>query len=178
MRGRVPKWLIQVIGGLSDGKDWLVDKYRGLPSPIRASGWLVFQAVLFKLQPKFWHGLVAVVELMAHFRALNVRTHLLLLVVLLLVGHAAFVVPKLNSLHTIVKNMDNSSPDAGEAVADGGTKAKQRRDDELSPSGAGAISGAIAGVAFGLVLGPPWIIGLAVLGAMVGDEWEQRVLDD
>lgn len=177
MRG-VPEWFEQVIGGLRDGKDWLIGEYRGLPAPIRAGGWLVFQAVLFKLQPKFWHGLVAVVELLDHFRALDVRTHLLLLVVLLLVGHAAFVVPKLNSLHTIVKNMDNSSNGAGEAVADGGTNAERQLDDELSPSGAGAISGAIAGVAFGLVLGPPWIIGLAVLGAMVGDEWEQRVLDD
>ncbi|WP_135826517.1 hypothetical protein [Halorussus ruber] len=73
--------------------------------------------------------------------------------------------------------MEPSGRGTESTVADGGTPAKPRDEDELSPSGAGAISGAIAGGALGLAWGPAGVIGLAVLGAMVGDEWEQRVLE-
>lgn len=177
MRGRTPEWLSQVVDGLGDGKTWLVATYRGLPAPIRAGGWLLLQAILFKLQPELWNGFRTVAEMVGAVTALHVRTQLLLVVLLLLSGHAAFVVPKLNSLHDVVENMDSSTRGAGETVADGGSPANRRSDDDLSPSGAGAISGAVAGGAVGILWGPATIIGLAVLGAMIGDEWEQRVLD-
>ena len=35
---RVPEWLEQVVGGLSDGKDWLVNELQTLPILLRAIG--------------------------------------------------------------------------------------------------------------------------------------------
>lgn len=137
MRRRIPEWLLQVGGGLNDGKTWLVGSYRTLPAPVRAGTWLAFQAILFKLQPELWRGFVAVAGAVGTLMQLDVRTQLLLVVLLLLSGHAAFVVPKLNSLHEIVENMDSNTGRASETVTDGGSPAERRSDGELSPSGAG-----------------------------------------
>jgi len=177
MRGRIPEWLLQIVGGLSDGKTWVIGRYRELPALIRASTWLAFQLVLFKLQPVLWRGFVTVTGTVGTLVELDIRTQLLLVVILFLSGHAAFVVPTLNSLHEIVENMDSNARRASETATDGGSPAERRSDGELSPSGAGAISGAVAGGAVGILWGPATIIGLAVLGAMIGDEWEQRVLN-
>lgn len=177
MRERVPEWLAKVVGGLGDGKDWLLRELRSLPMVVRAGGWLAFQGVLFKIQPQLWYALVEIAGVVGEVAGLERRTQLLLLVLCLLSGLTAFVVPKLNSLHSIVESMETSGRETETTVADGGSPAKRREKDELSPSGAGAISGAIAGGALGFPWGPAGVIGLAVLGAMVGDEWEQRILD-
>ncbi|WP_276280925.1 hypothetical protein [Halorussus caseinilyticus] len=41
MRGRVLRWVAQVVGEPSDGKDWLVRKWRTLPILVRLGGWAV-----------------------------------------------------------------------------------------------------------------------------------------
>lgn len=174
---RVPEWFEQVAGGLSDGKDWVAREFRELPLVFRASGWVVLQAFLFKVQPYFWDGLVEIAEVIVGLTELTVRTQLLLAVLLLLSSHIVFVIPKLNRLHNIVTNMDSDSKQSAEPLADGGPPTRHQGNDELSPSGAGAVVGVVAGGAVGTLWGPATIIGLAVLGAMVGDEWEQRVLN-
>lgn len=77
----VPGWIKQVLRGLSDGKDWLLDAFQALPLLVRVSGWVVFQAVLFKVQPWLWRGLTTLYTTAGTFGASATRTQLLLLIV-------------------------------------------------------------------------------------------------
>lgn len=177
MRERVPEWLMQVVRGLGNGMDWFVRELRSLPPLVRLGGWVAFQAVLFKVQPQLWHGLVMMARFAGGLTTLNARTHLLIVVLLFLAGQTALVVSKLNKLQMIVQNMDASVREETEQMTDGGSRTEWVQEDEVSPSGVGAVCGAVAGGAVGIAWGPAGVIGLAVLGAMVGDEWEQRVLE-
>ena len=177
MRERVPEWLTQVVRGLGNGLNWFVRELRSLPPLVRLGGWVAFQAVLFKVQPQLWHGLVTIARFAGGIATLNVRTRLLIVVLLFLAGQTALVVSKLNRLRILVKNMNAPIREETEPMTDGGSRTEWVQEDETSPSGVGAVCGAVAGGAVGIAWGPAGVIGLAVLGAMVGDEWEQRVLE-
>ncbi|USZ69147.1 hypothetical protein NGM10_05260 [Halorussus salilacus] len=177
MRERTPEWLTQIRRGLRDGKNWFVQELRSLPPLVRLGGWAVFQAVLFKIQPQLWHGLTTIARFVGGLTTLHVRTRLLSIVLLFLAGQTALVVSKLNKLRMIVKNMEGSIREETGPVTDGGSRTELVREEESGPSGVGAVCGAVAGGALGIAWGPAGVIGLAILGAMVGDEWEQRVLE-
>lgn len=77
--------------------------------------------------------------------------------------------------HGIVVNLVNSAErgSPNDAVADGGVRA-ERDESEQKPntSGFGAVLGILSGAAFGSIFGPAGTIGVAVLGAILGDEYE------
>ncbi|WP_132056977.1 hypothetical protein [Halorussus amylolyticus] len=71
--------------------------------------------------------------------------------------------------------MTNPAKQSPEPIADGGSNVDWD-DVDGGTSGIGGVGGAFAGAAFGSVFGPAGTIGFAVLGAMLGDEYEKREL--
>ena len=173
MRERVPDWLIQVARGISAGKNWFFGKLQDTPLFVRIGGWFLFQAILFKVQPRLWRGLVSVIETIRQVQGFAFRTQLLFVIIGLLIGQSVTVILKLMSVEDVVKSMTDSAENSPEAIADGGTSVNWD-DVDRGTSGIGGVGGAFAGAAFGSVFGPAGTIGFAVLGAILGDEYERR----
>lgn len=175
MRG-IPEWFEQVARGLGDGTDWLVREVQTLPLLVRISGWLIFQAILFKAQPWLWRGLVAASDTVGTFGTLELQTKLLLVVVALLPIQTVVLSYNFKSQELVVNIVKR--PDAStskDAVADGGESSEDtRKRGSTSTSGFGAVLGLLSGAALGSLFGPAGTIGVAVLGAMLGDEYERR----
>ena len=173
---RVPEWLEQVVGGLRDGKDWFVRELQTLPILVRAIGWLVFQAILFKVQPWIWRSLMFLFGFVGTVGTLPLQTQLLLFVIALLPMQTAVLSYRLNNPEGIVVIMENTESDStGGAVTDGGTPPdRNEKERQLNTSGFGAVLGLLSGAALGSIFGPAGAIGVAVLGAMLGDEYERR----
>lgn len=176
MRGRGPEWLTNVVGGLGDGTEWLARRIQNLPIVVRLGGWAVFQAVLFKIQPQLWRGLVTVTTTLGRFEGLRLEIQLLFLVITLLPIQTAVLVFTFKNpeiVINIVNSTERDSPDS--TVADGGIRMERDDSEENSgTSGLGAALGVISGAAFGSLFGPAGTIGVAVLGAILGDEYERR----
>lgn len=175
MRERVPDWVTQLARGIGAGKDWILGKLQKAPLLVRIGGWILFQAVLFKVQPHLWRGLVSIVEAISEVQSFAFRTQLLFVILGLLIGQTVTVILKLMSVEDVVKSMTDSAENPPEAIADGGTTVSWD-DVDGGTSGIGGVGGAFAGAAFGSVFGPAGTIGFAVLGAMLGDEYEKREL--
>jgi hypothetical protein len=175
---RVPEWFEQVVGGLSDGKDWVVRRIRSLPTPVRATGWLTFQALLFKIQPHLWHGLLRVVRFVTGLLELKLHVQLLLGVIALLAVQTALAENRFKRLRRVVESMEKLNNESKPAVADGGPEIEvEQKADNWNSARVYAACGAVAGGAIGVGWGPAGVIGLSVLGAMVGDEVAQRTLE-
>jgi hypothetical protein len=176
---RIPEWLEQIADGLRDGTDWFVREIRTPPTPVRVIGWLGFQALLFKLQPQLWHLLIEVVQFVASVSAMELHVQLLLVVITILVGQTLLVENRFKLVRKIVENMDNSAPEAGTVASDGGTNVEiETRTGDRRRWWICVVCGAITGGEIGLFWGPAGVIGLAVLGAMLGDEWVRRTRDE
>lgn len=180
MRWILPKWLKQIVGGLSDGAEWSIRRLQELPIVVRLGGWAIFQAVLFKVQPQLWRGLVTLTATLERFETLGVEIQLLLLAIALVPIQTAVIVFTLKDpeiVVSIVSSTDRNSLDS--AVADGGIRTEHDENDRKPiTSGFGAILGVISGAAFGSIFGPAGTIGVAVLGAILGDEYERRKRED
>ena len=174
---RVPDWLIQVTGGLNEGRKWVARKLEGLSRPLRYTGWVVFQGILFRIQPHIWYALLDVVEFITEIVTLPIHVQLLLVVVALLVAQTALTENRFNRTWRIVENMDESPIDST-AVTDGGqqdgvgTGAYKRSSWRIYVVCSATIGGII-----GVNLGPAGVIGFAVLGAMLGDDWARTTLE-
>lgn len=60
-------------------------------------------------------------------------------------------------------------------IADGGTTSEEKQNEPRpDTTGFGAVLGLLSGVALGSVFGLAGAIGVAALGAMLGDEYERR----
>ena len=104
------------------------------------------------------------------------QTQLLLFVIALLPMQTAVLSYRLNNPEGVVVIMENTENDSpGGAVTDGGTT-PDGNEEERQPntSGFGAVLGLLSGAAIGSIFGPAGAIGVAVLGAMLGDEYERR----
>lgn len=103
---------------------------------------------------------------------------LLLIVIALLVGQTALTEERFNRTWKIVDDMDDSCCGA-KAATDGGQKKELKIDAYRRSSWRiYVVCCAIIGGILGIAGGPAGVIGLAVLGAMLGDEWAKRTLYD
>lgn len=178
MHERVPKWLEQVTSGLGDGKDWIVRKWKDLSVLPRFGLWLCFQAVMAKVQLWLWHSLLDVVDLAVRLLVLPLHVQLLLIVIAFLTAQTFLTESRFNRTWEIVENMDESHGRKS-TVTDGGSKNELKVESyKRSSWRVYVICCAILGGIVGVALGPTWVIGLTVLGAMVGDEWARRTLAD
>jgi hypothetical protein len=175
----VPDWLMQVAGGLKDGGEWFVQKVRGKPTVLRYSWWVVLQAILFKIQPYLWQVLLDVVEFVTGVFELRLNVQLLLLVLLFLSRQTALSENRFKRYRKVVESMDNSLERVDGTATDGGVEIRREHDpDDRRLWRVYVVCGAIAGGAIGVGWGPAGTIGLAVLGAMIGHDWAQRVLEE
>ena len=176
---RVPQWLEQIASGLSNGKNRIVRRVRRLPTPVRATGWLTFQALLFKIQPHLWHGLVGVVQFVTRLAELQLHVQLLLVVLAFLAVQTALAENRFKQLRVVVESMEELDNETKLVVSDGGTEIEvEQNTDDWNSARVYAACGAVVGGSIGVGWGPAGVIGLAVLGAMVGDELAQRTLDE
>jgi len=178
MRGRTPEWLLQVAGGLNDGRKWTSRKLRSLPRPVRYGSWIVVQAVLFKLQPWLWNGLVSVVGIVTGLLKLQLHVQLLVVVLAILTTQTILTENRFKRTWKIVESMDRSAEDTP-ILADGGSNVDSEFESfKRSSWRVHVVCGAIAGGAFGIGWGPAGVIGLAILGGMLGDEWAKHTFED
>lgn len=107
--------------------------------------------------------------------ALSLPAQLLIIVLALLAGQTALAENRFKHLRIIVESMDSSGDRAEVRATDGGPAMNQ--EDSLHDWNSTPVyvaCGAIAGGALGVGWGPAGVIGLAVLGAMLGDEYARR----
>lgn len=179
MRGRIPEWILQVFAGLNDGRKWTSRKLRELPTPVRYAGWIVVQAILFEVQPWLWHGLLDVVSFVTTVFELRLHVQLLVVVLAVLTVQTVLAESRFKHLRNIVESMDAPSAADGATATDGGSEIEaEERTDDWNSSRVYAFSGAVAGGAFGIAWGPPGVIGLAILGAMIGHDLERHTFGD
>lgn len=131
------------------------------------------QAVLFKIQPWLWHSLVDIVEIVTGLLELQLHVQLLVVVLAVLTVQTVLAESRFKRLRNIVESMDNPS------ATDGGSEFEvEERTDDWNSARVYAFSGAVAGGAFGIAWGPPGVIGLAILGAMIGHDLERHTFGD
>ena len=176
---RVTEWLEQVVGGLSDGKDWVVRKLKSLPTPVRYGGWFVAQAFLFKIQPWLWYVLLDVVGFVTGALELRLKVQLLVAVLAFLTIQTVLAENRFKRLRKIVKDMDDSTMSENVTAADGGSEIGLREPrDDWNSARVYAFCGAVGGGALGVPWGPAGVIGLAILGAMIGYDLERHTFGE
>jgi hypothetical protein len=164
---------------LSDGKKWVVRKWNGLPTPVTYGGWLVVQAVLFKIQPWLRNGLLDVVNLVIIVFQLRLHVQLLLVVLAVLGVQTLLAESRFKRLRRIVENMDSRATSDDQTATDGGREVElEERTDDWNSGWVYAFSGAVAGGAIGVGWGPAGVIGFALLGAMLGYDLERHTFGD
>lgn len=177
------------------------DRWQRLPAGAKIALWLPFQAILFKAQPILWNGIEyaiftisrGIIAITSSVARMNTQSQLILLLVSLFAlqttvlstifmrmeGHVATTRQSAEAIERRTRRMVSDIDDASERLTDGGARSDDRDREETvrGTTGTGAIGGAIGIGALGAALGgPAGGIGGAVLGFILGEEFEKRTV--